>query len=169
MRLAAAALILLASSASAADLTDTVNHVRDGDTIEVGGVAIRLQGLHAPELDETDGPEAAAFMAELDMGQDVTCDLTGERSHDELIGVCFLDGRDIAAELIAAGLGRDCAWYSGGRYAAIDRRPDMPLPVERAAVREVPSDRRPAIAIVAVAIKMDVDREQQRPAPWSIS
>ena len=122
------AAVLMATGAAAADLTGTVNHVRDGDTVEVGGVAVRLNGLHAPELDEAGGPEAAAFMVELVMGQDVTCDLTGERSHDRLIGVCFLDGRDIAAELIAAGLGRDCARYSGGRYATIDRRPDMPLP-----------------------------------------
>ena len=27
-------------------------YVRDGDTIEVGGVAVRLQGLHCPELGE---------------------------------------------------------------------------------------------------------------------
>jgi hypothetical protein len=39
--------LLFASSASAADLTGTVTHVRDGDTIEVDGVTIRLHGLHA--------------------------------------------------------------------------------------------------------------------------
>jgi len=123
-----ALVVAFASQADAAELVGAVNHVRDGDTIEVDNVAIRLQGLHAPELDEAGGPEAAAFMVELVMGQELDCDLTGERSHDRLIGVCYLNGRDIAAELIAAGLGRDCARYSGGRYASIDRRPDMPLP-----------------------------------------
>ena len=120
--------LLFTSSASGADLTDTVNHVRDGDTIEVGGLAIRLQGLHAPETDDPGGAEASAFMSNLVLGRDLDCDLTGERSHDRLIGVCYLDGRDIAAELIGAGLARDCPRFSGGRYAAIDRRPDMPLP-----------------------------------------
>lgn len=114
--------------AVAADLTGTVSHARDDDTIEVGGVAIRLQALHAPEGDEGGGAEATAFMTELVLGREFQWDLIGERSYDRLIGVCYLNCQDIAAELIAAGLGRDCARYSGGRYAAIDRRPDMPLP-----------------------------------------
>ena len=33
-------------------LTGQVTHVRDGDTIEVGSLAIRLNGLAAPEGDE---------------------------------------------------------------------------------------------------------------------
>jgi len=121
-------MLLLASQAEAADLTGTVNHVRDGDTIEVDDIPIRLQGLHAPEGDEAGGAEATEFMANLVLGEELECELTGEQSYDRLIGVCFLNGRDIAAELIAAGLGRDCPRYSGGRYAAIDRRPDMLLP-----------------------------------------
>ena len=32
-------------------LAAVVTHVRDGDTIEVGSLAIRLQGLAAPEGD----------------------------------------------------------------------------------------------------------------------
>ena len=39
-------------------LAGAVTHVRDGDTIEVGGVPIRLQGLAAPEGDEPGGTEA---------------------------------------------------------------------------------------------------------------
>ena len=31
-------------------LTGTVTHVRDGDTIEVGKIPIRLNGVSAPEL-----------------------------------------------------------------------------------------------------------------------
>jgi len=33
-------------------LTGTVTHVRDGDTIEVGKIPIRLNGVSAPELKE---------------------------------------------------------------------------------------------------------------------
>lgn len=129
MRLGAMiAVLLIASHAEAADLTGTVNHVRDGDTIVVAGIPVRLQGLHAPEGDEVGGAEATEFMANLVLGEELECDLTSEQSYDRLVGVCFLSGKDIAAELIAAGLGRDCPRYSGGRYAAIDRRPDMPLP-----------------------------------------
>lgn len=114
--------------ANAQDLIGTVTHVRDGDTIEVGDVAVRLQGLHAPEGNEVGGSDATAFMTNLVLGRGLVCNLTGERSHDRLIGICYLDGKDIAAELVAAGLGRDCPRYSGGRYAPLDRRPDMLLP-----------------------------------------
>lgn len=104
------------TSSKAADLGGTVNHVRDGDTIEVDNVAIRLQGLHAPELDEVGGPEAATFMVDLVMDQELACDLTGERSYDRLIGVCYLKGRDIAApedrigraRVFPKGCGRAC-------------------------------------------------------------
>ena len=34
-------------------LTGTVTHVRDGDTIEIGGTKIRLQGIDAPESKQT--------------------------------------------------------------------------------------------------------------------
>ena len=114
--------------ANAQELIGTVTHVRDGDTIEIGDVAIRLQGLHAPEGNEAGGSDATAFMTDLVLGHKLVCDLTGERSHDRLIGICYLNGKDIAAELVAAGLGRDCPRYSGGRYAPMDRRPDMLLP-----------------------------------------
>ena len=114
----------------AEDLQGTVTHVRDGDTIEVGNMPIRLNGLHAPELDRRGGKRAAAFMRDLVLHTAVTCSLTGEKSYDRFVGTCWLDGADIAGELVAAGLGRDCPRYSGGRYAALERdsAKSMPLP-----------------------------------------
>ena len=47
------ALAILGSSARADEptvLTGTVTHVRDGDTIEVGKIPIRLNGVSAPVL-----------------------------------------------------------------------------------------------------------------------
>ncbi len=50
-------------------ITDIVTHVRDGDTIVVGRhTAVRLQGVHAPELGEPGGYEAQRFMAQLVAG-----------------------------------------------------------------------------------------------------
>jgi endonuclease YncB( thermonuclease family) len=43
-------------------LVAEVTHVRDGDTIEVGGLPIRLQGLAAPEGDKPGGEEATQAM-----------------------------------------------------------------------------------------------------------
>jgi hypothetical protein len=60
----AVALALLAASPAhgwqceRATLAGVVSHVRDGDTIEVEGLPIRLNGLAAPEGDEPGGSAA---------------------------------------------------------------------------------------------------------------
>ena len=102
-------------------LTGEVTHVRDGDTIEVRGIPIRLSGVAAPERGERGGAEARAVMRGLVAGRSVHCRLDGSRTHDRCAGVCYLDGADIAAELVRRGLARDCPRYSGGRYAAAER------------------------------------------------
>ncbi len=115
------ALCLLAAPALADSVLEgTVTHVRDGDTIEIGETAVRLSGLHAPEMDEAGGREARAFMVELVSGKVVLCQLEGRRSYDREIGTCALDGDDIAGLLVAAGLGRDCPRFSGGRYRHLE-------------------------------------------------
>ena len=69
-------------------LAGTVSYVRDGDTIELAGRGIRLQGLAAPEGDEPGGAEATAAMVELADGRQVRCELNGERTHDRCVAVC---------------------------------------------------------------------------------
>ncbi|HAD86503.1 MAG TPA: nuclease [Rhodospirillaceae bacterium] len=115
-----AVLILLTNSAQAAELTGTVTHVRDGDTIEVEGIAVRLQGVSAPEKGRPLYDEGKAFMVQLVAGRFVRCELNGERSHDRVIGVCFLDHLDIGGEVIKAGLALDCPRFSGGRYTNLE-------------------------------------------------
>jgi endonuclease YncB( thermonuclease family) len=50
-------------------LTGTATKVRDGDTIEVGKVTIRLKGVSAPEMNEPLGPKSKSFMTDLVMGR----------------------------------------------------------------------------------------------------
>ena len=64
-------------AADPSTLAETVTHVRDGDTIEVGEVPIRLNGVSAPELDEQLGKRSKLFMRELVLGQLVRCELNG--------------------------------------------------------------------------------------------
>ena len=97
-------------------LTGTVTKVRDGDTIEVGKVPIRLSGVSAPEMNEPLGPQSKAFMIDLVMGKHVRCELDGSKTHDRFVGICYLDEQDIGATVIANGLALDCPRYSGGRY-----------------------------------------------------
>ena len=109
-------------------------HVLDGDTITVAGIHVRLKGVAAPEVKhpghggEPGGEAARQFMVELIEGETVVCDLTQERTHGRRVGWCYRDGRVIAAELVGAGLARDCPRFSAGRYAA----------AEPAAARELP-------------------------------
>ena len=102
-------------------LTGTVTHVRDGDTIEVGKIPIRFNGVSAPELDEPLGRASKQFMLELVDGEDVRCELTGAKTYDRLVGTCYLNGNDIGALVIEAGLALDCPRYSGGRYGDFEQ------------------------------------------------
>ena len=55
--------ILLPVSAYAqAELTGPITHVRDGDTVEVGEIAIRLNGLTCDERGTALGDRATAFL-----------------------------------------------------------------------------------------------------------
>ena len=98
-------------------LSGKVTFVRNGDTIEVEGVAVRLNGISAPEHRQPFGLDATAFMGWLVMEKEVSCELNGERSRDRLIGICYLDGVDIGETIIREGLARDCPRYSSGRYS----------------------------------------------------
>ena len=101
-------------------LFGTVTRVRDGDTIEIGPIPIRLEGISAPELREELGQQSKLFMRKLVIGRQVFCTLNGRKTHDRFVGVCFLGGRDIGATIITKGLARDCPRYSGGRYSKLE-------------------------------------------------
>jgi endonuclease YncB( thermonuclease family) len=111
-------------------VSGVVMRVYDGDTIEVLGVPIRLQGIAAPELHGPGGSAIAGAVWDLVAGRTVRCELTGEWSADGCIGRCsvgrrvgFLDRSvDLAAVLVREGLARDCPGTSGGRYRDEERR-----------------------------------------------
>jgi endonuclease YncB( thermonuclease family) len=72
-----ALLFVTATAASAAPcprgtLTGEVTHVRDGDTIKVGSMPIRLDGLAAPEGDAPGGAAATRAMVEPARGPHAT-------------------------------------------------------------------------------------------------
>lgn len=82
-----------------------VTHVRDGDTIEVRGVAIRLGSLDCSEMSTGQGRRAAERMRSLVSGRMLTCHLNGRESYDRKIGSCRLpDGTDIAGIMIRDGV-----------------------------------------------------------------
>ena len=130
------ALFLATAPATAAERLVGRAKAIDGDTLEVAGIRVRLQGVAAPEIEhpgrpvaEPGGPEAAAFMARLVDGRTAVCELGGQRSRKRRVGVCKLDGADVGAEVIAAGLARDCPRFSKGRYATLEQPAARSLPL----------------------------------------
>ncbi len=96
-------------------------YVIDGDTIRVQKTKIRLAGIDAPELNMPWGQKSKWAMVGICKGQVITVKLDGERSHDRLVGTCFLpDGRDIGAEIIKLGLALDLPHFSDGKYRHLE-------------------------------------------------
>lgn len=90
--------ILLASPALAANAV-----VRDGDTIQLGDITYKLDGIEAPELDQiciddhadpwSCGVDARDQLTKLINGRSVHCDDLGlDKTKKRHIGVCTVDG-----------------------------------------------------------------------------
>ena len=85
-------------------ITAPVSHVRDGDTIEVGGVPVRLGSLDCAESGTEKGEAATRRMYRLVASQTLTCYLNGRTSYDRKIGSCQLaSGTDVGSVMIREG------------------------------------------------------------------
>ncbi|MAH82954.1 MAG: hypothetical protein CBB68_00355 [Rhodospirillaceae bacterium TMED8] len=103
-------------------LTGYVTEVRDGDTIKVGPIPIRLRGISAPELNEPFGLQSKVFMINLVKGKRIRCNLNGHKTYDRFVGICYFGGSDIGAAVIKAGLALDCPRFSHGKYIKIESK-----------------------------------------------
>jgi endonuclease YncB( thermonuclease family) len=56
-------------------------------------------------------------MERLVLGRKVRCELEDEHGQGRCVGVCYLDGQDIAMTMVRQGLARDCPRASDRRYA----------------------------------------------------
>ncbi|MEZ5815898.1 MAG: thermonuclease family protein [Hyphomicrobiaceae bacterium] len=94
----------------------------DGDTLMVGGLRVRLEGIDAPEIDQecTDaggrpwpcGAVAHRLLARLVANGLVRCVERGLDKYRRLLGVCFAGGLDVNAELVRRGLAWAFVRYS---------------------------------------------------------
>ena len=110
--------------------------VIDGDTIIIEKIRIRIAGIDAPELDHPFGKQSKWTLVKLCKGQVVTARIKPELSYDRMVAECFLpDGRDLAAEMVRAGMALDWPKFSGGRYRHLEA-PDARKKLWRAAVRQ---------------------------------
>ncbi len=95
----------------------------------LAGQMVRLQGLAAPELSVSGGHVATAALIQIVKGRQVSCELDGTVTHDRVVGICYVEGTDVAAELVKRGLARDCERFSGGRYKELETASARLLPL----------------------------------------
>ena len=122
---------LMVTRANAFEVGHTISgstRVIDGDTLEISGVRIRLNGVAAPERNELGGAEATTAMKKMTSGKTVRCSLTGKKTYKREVGTCWVGTLDLGAALIAAGKARDCPRYSAGRYSALEPASTANLP-----------------------------------------
>ena len=105
-------------------LEGNVTKVRDGDTIEVGQIPVRFQGVTCDELETIKGQKARELLTRLLMGERIICELSGEITYERLVGRCFLsDKGDIASHLIEIGYCGRCNRYDEkGFYTEAQRK-----------------------------------------------
>lgn len=93
-----------------------------GDTIEINGTRIRLNGIDSPRSGTCGDVDIAQegrraldyFLAE----RTVSCEVTGEAyANGSPAAICTVDGENVAAHQVAQGLARDWPRFSGGEYA----------------------------------------------------
>ena len=117
-------ILLPVSVYAQAELTGPITHVRDGDTVKVGEIAIRLNGLTCDERGTALGDRATAYLRLQIIDKVATCFLNGERSYDRFVGRCATEELgDIGAHLIAQQLCGRCTRYdSTGIYEDAQKR-----------------------------------------------
>ena len=104
--------MLTFSGVYADTLTGKVVKVADGDTVTVLAegnkqVRIRLAGIDAPERKQAYGKKSKTFLSGRVAGQLVSVTYEKKDRYGRIVGVIWLDGKDINLEVIKAGL----AWH----------------------------------------------------------
>lgn len=113
--LAVAVLAALAGGVDRLTAQDDVTgrgRVSDGDSLVIGGRRIRLQGIDAPELDQTctrDGQNFACgrlareVLIKMVGDRTVACRSAGTDRYGRMLGVCRVGETDIAEEMVRQG------------------------------------------------------------------
>ncbi|HWX50822.1 MAG TPA: thermonuclease family protein [Roseomonas sp.] len=107
----------------------------DGDTFDLDGTRVRMQGIDALEHDQqcnrrgggrfACGAAARDALSELIGGREVTCTPDGSLTHDRVVAACTVrrgDGTvlDLNEAMVRSGLAFDCPRFSKGRYAGAE-------------------------------------------------
>lgn len=90
-----------------------IPRIIDGDTIEIEGTRVRLEGIDAPETGQTCknrlsqtwdcGNAATKVLLDLAGRHEVQCRHTGIDKYGRMLGICYAGGRDLNAEMVRSG------------------------------------------------------------------
>ncbi|OYW61974.1 MAG: hypothetical protein B7Z30_00560 [Rhizobiales bacterium 12-68-15] len=106
--------------------------VIDGDTLEIHGERIRIDGIDAPESRQTChdrateedvrcGQHAALWLSDLIGAQTVTCQEAGRDRYKRMLAHCEVAGQDVGAAMVEAGWALAYVRYSR-EYEAQEER-----------------------------------------------
>ncbi len=90
------------------ELAGKVNHVVDGDTLDINDIRIRLSLVDTPERGDPGFKEATQFVVKLCLGENAEVDMDdGQRrgSFGREIGVVYCDGKNLNEQLMENNLG----------------------------------------------------------------
>lgn len=125
--LAALAVALLAGSAPAAVSPETVEgfpEIVGAATVRIGIETIRLHGVATAPLGSPVEIEARGWLHRRIAARRVYChvDPTAAPLDNARPGVCEIEGQDVSALLVEAGMAVDCPARSKGRYQVQQQR-----------------------------------------------
>ena len=116
-----AAIVALCTSAHAENLIG-VPRVADGDTLTIGTIRVRLEGIDAPETDQacldakgarwTCGVEARDQLASFVGGQTIKCVSSGVDRYGRTLATCWLGAKNLNAEMVEQGWALAYVQYS---------------------------------------------------------
>lgn len=81
--------------------------VIDGDTVDVqlesGKIRVRLHAVDAPEEAQPHGKEATAALSKWVLGKEVEIEPFEQDRYDRLVGIIYVDARNVNSELVQGG------------------------------------------------------------------
>lgn len=90
----------------------------DGDTFVASGRKIRLWGIDAPEKKAPASLASTLYLETVLENGILTCKKIDVDRYRRDVMQCFVDGIDVASDLVRLGLAKDYKKYSGGFYSS---------------------------------------------------
>ena len=96
--------------------TFAIERIIDGDTFVADGIKIRLWGIDAPEKNEELVFASTMYLETLLSQGKVDCKFQHQDRYKRDVMQCFVDGNDIASDMVKFGLAEDYERCSKGHY-----------------------------------------------------